>query len=219
MIADWTPARTDLASGIVIKQTVLERNKYPVPQPNITSSIANIGSASVNIPYQTENILITGSSIQMYTISGSTGGTMPNLFGLTSSQYTGNGIVNITQSWSGSTPSLGGLVPFVNSTQEEFYNGELSGSVITVTNGDLNNCNVEILQIYQIASIGNVNTTIDGSPYGPCLYMGGIDSTAKIINKINFDVDSDKVYYISFTLDTIRIGFITSCWYRFKPIL
>jgi hypothetical protein len=255
MIQDWTPARTDAATGIVIKQTVLERNKYPVPQPNITSSIAWVESGSYsnnillstsslnvvqgiplslsitqtetinivgtwydnsastdytnyiilqppigigtilyqqvlsgigtsssfdittpvsvgdtlqfgtsftggsdpavlttivtnslqftssNTPYQTENILITGSSIQMYTISGSTGGTMPNLFGLTSSQYTGNGIVNITQSWSGSTPSLGGLVPFVNSTQEEFYNGELSGSVITVTNGDLNGGN------------------------------------------------------------------------------
>jgi hypothetical protein len=76
MIADWTPARTDLASGIVIKQTTLERNKYPVPQPNITSSIANVGSASVNIPYQTENILITGSGIQMYTITGSSGGSI-----------------------------------------------------------------------------------------------------------------------------------------------
>ena len=141
MIQDFTPARTDLASGIVIKQTTLERNKYPVPQPNITSSIAWIESGSTNIQYQTENILITGSAIQMYTITGSTGGTMPDLFGLTSSQYTGNGVVNITQSWSGSTPSLNGLVPFINSTQEEFYNGELSGSVIQVTDGDLNGGN------------------------------------------------------------------------------
>jgi hypothetical protein len=76
MIADWTPARTDLASGIVIKQTTLERNKYPVPQPNITSSIAWVGSGSTNIPYQTENILVTGSSIQMYTITGSSGGSI-----------------------------------------------------------------------------------------------------------------------------------------------
>jgi hypothetical protein len=202
MIQDFTPARTDLASGIVIKQTTLERNKYPVPQPNITSSIAWVGSGSTNIPYQTENIEITGSAIQMYTITGSTGGTMPNLFGLTSSQYTGNGVVNITQSWSGSTPSLSGSVPFINSTQEEFYNGELSGSVITVTNGDLSDCNVEILQIYQTASIGSSTFVIDGSPYSPCLYMGGNTTTAKNLNKINFDVDSDKIYYISFTLET-----------------
>ena len=76
MIADWTPARTDLASGIVIKQTTLERNKYPVPQLNITSSLAMVESGSTNIPYQTENLLITGSSIQMYTITGSSGGSI-----------------------------------------------------------------------------------------------------------------------------------------------
>jgi hypothetical protein len=180
MIQDFTPARTNLASGIVIKQTTLERNKYPVPQPNITSSIAWIESGSTNIQYQTENILITGSAIQMYTITGSTGGTMPNLFGLTSSQFTGNGIVNITQSWSGSTPSLNGLVPFVNSTQEEFYNGELSGSVITVTNGELSDCNVEIVQVYETASLGSLSGFSN-------FYFS------------SYDFNFDKTYYLTFT--------------------
>ena len=274
MIADWTPARTDLASGIVIKQTTLERNKYPVPQPNITSSIAWIESGSynydivtynseevasptlptsvtqsynintyftgsfnnasgdalvecniwyfpptypstplvnlfnadvavgnttafsfyyggvingstivfaatssgdgvflsggltgswfedTNIQYQPENILITGSSIQVVEITGSTGGTMPNLFGYTSSFYTGNNVVNITQSWSGSTPSLSGSVPFVNSTQEEFYNGELSGSVIQVDNGELNELNPYKHPSTQVITF-NVSTTVD----------------------------------------------------------
>jgi len=32
MIKDWVPARTSLATGIVVKQNLLERNKYPVPQ-------------------------------------------------------------------------------------------------------------------------------------------------------------------------------------------
>jgi hypothetical protein len=32
MIKDFIPARTSLASGIVIKQHLLERNKYPQPQ-------------------------------------------------------------------------------------------------------------------------------------------------------------------------------------------
>jgi hypothetical protein len=249
MIQDFIPARTSAATGIVIKQTVLERNKYPVPQPNITSSIAAVGSNNLlfipgnttvnisitypitssgvtglsitgsitedaidstyyiylydpsatllatldnftivapfdtytfsglyyglipsgsyiqflgdggagnyqinnftaslstrsNIPYYTENLLITGSPIQMYEITASTGGTMPNLFGLTSSQYTGNNVVNITQVWSGSTPSLSGSVPFTQSSQTEFYNGELSGSFIPVDNyGELNPLN------------------------------------------------------------------------------
>ena len=188
MIQDFTPARTDLASGIVIKQTTLERNKYPVPQPNITSSIAWIESGSTNIQYQTENILITGSAIQMYTITGSTGGTMPDLFGLTSSQYTGNGVVNITQSWSGSTPSLNGLVPFINSTQEEFYNGELSGSVIQVTNGDLNDCNVEIVQVFTTSSL----------PPIPFSSAYGVDSFNFPPSSYDFNVD--KTYYMSFTV-------------------
>jgi hypothetical protein len=123
MVQDWVPARTSLASGIVIKQTTLERNKYPVPQLDINESI------------------ITGSGIQMYQITGSSGGTMPNLFGETSSFYTGNNVVNITQSWTGATPSLLGPVAFTQSSQTEFFDGELSGSNILVTNGELNPSN------------------------------------------------------------------------------
>jgi hypothetical protein len=78
MLQDWVPARTSLATGIVVKQHVLERNKYPVPQADITSSIAFVGSGSTNIPYLTENILITGSSIQMGYIEGSEGGSIRN---------------------------------------------------------------------------------------------------------------------------------------------
>jgi len=37
MIKDFTPARSSLAAGVVIKQTLLERNKYP--QPLVTSSL------------------------------------------------------------------------------------------------------------------------------------------------------------------------------------
>ena len=146
MIQDWVPARTSLASGIVIKQTTLERNKYPVPQLNTYTTTSFYGSGSTpniswDTPFVFQNIEITGSPIQMYEITGSTGGTMPDLFGLTSSQFTGNGIVNITQSWTGSTPSLLGPVEFTDSTQVEFFNGELSGSFIQVEDGELNPLN------------------------------------------------------------------------------
>jgi hypothetical protein len=78
MLQDWVPARTSLAAGIVVKQHVLERNKYPLPQANITSSIAFVGSGSTNIPYLTENILVTGSSVQMGYIEGGEGGSIRN---------------------------------------------------------------------------------------------------------------------------------------------
>jgi hypothetical protein len=32
MIKDFTPARSSLASGVVVKQHLLERNKYPQPE-------------------------------------------------------------------------------------------------------------------------------------------------------------------------------------------
>jgi len=251
MVKDYVPVRSSVTTGVVIKQHILERNKYPVPQFNLSSSIAMVGSNatssailfqgnddvsgglcypitasgvynlyttgsitnstgdnptlfdiyitssngisslfSQNInsgstvafsgsynasipsgsslcfvpdslgdffinsvtaslllanttttPYISENIIITGSSILMYEITGSTGGTMPDLFGLTQSFYTGNNVVNITQSWTGSTPSLLGPVGFEDSSQIEFFNGELSGSIIQVENGELNEDN------------------------------------------------------------------------------
>ena len=54
MIKDFTPARAGLASGIVIKQTLLERCRYPQPKVNTQSTIAFVGSPTSktkNIPY------------------------------------------------------------------------------------------------------------------------------------------------------------------------
>ena len=169
MVQDWVPARTSLASGIVIKQTTLERNKYPVPQLSPSSSIAFYGSGSTSgsgtitwsTPFIVEDLIITGSGIQMYQITGSSGGTMPDLFGETSSFYTGNNVVNITQSWTGTTPSLLGPVAFTQSSQTEFFDGELSGSNILVTNGELNPSNPvkqPATQILNYASTGSFNT-------------------------------------------------------------
>jgi hypothetical protein len=142
MLADFVPARTSLASGIIIKNTLLDRNRYRTPQVTTSASIAFIGSGSTNIPYVVEDQTITGS-IDVGTTEGSNGGSMPELFGQTSSVYTYPGAVNIDQVWYGSTPSLSGSVPFTSSAQEEFFNGQLSGSNIVVTNGDLSDCNVD----------------------------------------------------------------------------
>ena len=74
----------------------------------------------------------------MYTVTGSNGGTMPNLNGEISGSGPGFNIVPITQSWSGSTPSLLGPVPFTHTSQTEFFDGELSGSNLIVTTQSLN---------------------------------------------------------------------------------
>ena len=179
MVQDWIPARASVAAGIVIKQTLLERNRYRTPQVNISSSIANVASASTNIAYVTEDLLITGS-IETAFITGSNGGSMPELFGLTSSVFTYTNAVNITQSWVGSTPSLSGSVPFIQSSQTEFFDGQLSGSNLVVTNGDLSDCEVEIVQVYNTASFGN--------PLNTNQYFTG------------YTFNSSKTYYLSFTI-------------------
>ena len=54
MIKDFTPARASLATGIVIKPTLLERCKYPLPQATTNSEIAFVGSPTsrtLNIAY------------------------------------------------------------------------------------------------------------------------------------------------------------------------
>jgi len=146
MIKDYVPVRSSVTTGVVIKQHILERNKYPVPQLDTYTTTSFYGSGSSantawDTPFVFQNLEITGSPIQMYTISGSTGGTMPDLFGLTASEFTGNNVINITQSWEGINSTPSGLVPFVDSTQMEFYDGELSGSYIQVENGELNEDN------------------------------------------------------------------------------
>jgi|TARA_B110001452_G_scaffold48458_2_gene37062 hypothetical protein len=45
---------------------------------------------------------------------------------------------NITQSWEVTEPTLSGSITYTHDSQDEFYNGELSGSEILVTNGELN---------------------------------------------------------------------------------
>jgi hypothetical protein len=182
MLADFVPARTSLASGIIIKNTLLDRNRYRTPQVTTSASIAFIGSGSTNIPYVVEDQTITGS-IDVGTTEGSNGGSMPELFGQTSSVYTYPGAVNIDQVWYGSTPSLSGSVPFTSSAQEEFFNGQLSGSNIVVTNGDLSDCNVELVEVYTTASLGTL--------LNPAFVFTDTHP--------DFDFNFDKTYYISFT--------------------
>jgi len=115
-LQDFVPAKASLTAGVVIKQHILERNKYPVPQLS-----------------QSEEFF-TGS-IETAFITGSTGGTFNQFNGLTNEWQ-------VTQSWTGFNVGPEGDVAFTQSNQEEFYNGELSGSEYIVTNGELNEANV-----------------------------------------------------------------------------
>lgn len=54
MIQDFTPSKSSLSTGIIIKQSLLERNKYPLPQPSINNELTFVGSPTtktLNIKY------------------------------------------------------------------------------------------------------------------------------------------------------------------------
>jgi hypothetical protein len=148
MLQDWVPARTSLAAGVVVKQHVLERNKYPLPQANITSSIAFVGSGSTNIPYLTENILVTGSSIQIGYIEGGEGGSIRNTTELytTSSFLLGAGSTKII--------NLSGSAVY-NIT----FNASSSGTLNAASLALYNNNTVSVLstQIYSTSSATSFN--------------------------------------------------------------
>tara|TARA_R100001509_G_scaffold31799_1_gene16895 strand:- start:571 stop:4305 length:3735 start_codon:yes stop_codon:yes gene_type:complete len=139
MIKDFVPARTSLASGIVVKQHLLERNKYPQPQ----LSFSNL-EISGTIKPQWDNYK-TGSKI--VNAVGGTGGVFDVVNGtqfhpLGSLGNGPNNKFNITQSWSETVPTLSGSAIKTYTNQDEFYDGIFSGSQITVSTQDLNaHCN------------------------------------------------------------------------------
>jgi len=170
LIKDFVPARTTLSSGILIKQHLLERNRYALPDPDATTTITYVTSASVNnIEYDLGNILLTASinstpgllngqkiysassdyeSNPVETFIGGTAGIMPDAqgtFGVLGSCVITGLNSQITQSWTGINDTTVGLVPFTQSTQDEFYNGEFSGSNLTVTEQRLVDEDCEIL--------------------------------------------------------------------------
>ncbi len=134
MIKDFVPARTSLASGVVIKQHLLERNRYPQPQ------------------MEWENLDISGTLKPQWNdynpgtvenFSGGTGGSFEIFNGTNTSPYgtDGNGpnnIFGITQSWDETYSTPLGEVTVLHDSQEEFYDGEFKGSVILVTTQSLN---------------------------------------------------------------------------------
>jgi len=121
MIEDFSPAKSSVTTGVVIKQHLLERNKYPTPQ--VTSSSPSHpylyeGSGSL-----TGNILIMSPSGSEHSASGGTGGSF-----LTTASAFSTTVFNQNQSFT--VFGLNGPNTITSNNpiaprSSEFYDGEL----------------------------------------------------------------------------------------------
>ena len=146
MIKDFTPARTSLASGVVVKQHLLERNRQRPAQ--VESSTHDYEGLVVNLPkdYNSGSVdqpqySTSGSAI--YKFSGGAGGIMNKYNGLqTSPSSSAYGLTNqfgpLTQSYEKTLSGPLGQEVVTIFNQDELYNGVFNGSDILVQNGDLN---------------------------------------------------------------------------------
>jgi hypothetical protein len=148
MIKDFTPARSGLATGVVIKQHLLERNRQRPAQVDISTSNENFsGSIYSHQMWDpiAQDTYISHSRISK--INGGDAGVFNDVNNLGSSpEGQSQGIKNtlapfVTQSWTYEIQTLSGSLIVTQSTQDEFYNGELQGTKIEATNGELNDWN------------------------------------------------------------------------------
>ena len=117
------------------------------PQSHSRAQVASIGADDVidfASNWSINNVgELGGTELELF--DSLTGGS--NIFASSSTQVTfrynqlnqtPTPIFDITQSYDIITPSISGSVTRMHNSQDEFYNGELSGSVILATNGELN---------------------------------------------------------------------------------
>ena len=124
MIKDFTPARTSLASGVVVKQHMLERNKLRAT--NVTWEDEQLtGSVKPFVQDYNEGTV--------YKTNGGTGGSFErynsiNFHPSGSENLGADNRFDVTQSWDEIIQTVSGSVVYIRDDQREFYNGEFSGS-------------------------------------------------------------------------------------------
>ena len=109
MIKDFTPVRTGLATGVTIKQHLLERNKVRPAQVTLRDETLTGSIKPQSRGYEAGTIEV---------FSGGPGGSV-------------NSLTGSNQAWTASYSTPAGLVTQIESSQYEFYNGEYSGSTTT----------------------------------------------------------------------------------------
>ena len=182
MIKDFTPARSQTSTGIIIKPHLLNRNKVPQPIFSDTPEARPEYTASIDTAFAT----------------ASDGGVV----GLLSTAYTASVL----------TPS--GALLSIRNTETEKYTGELSGSYMKVTNGELNIDN-PFKEPLQPACTYTVTQYLDGDGIDDANFLYGYPiSSGNILIYwgTGFPNNSNYVKYIKFHFspDTGDVNFNTT---------
>lgn len=163
MIQDFVPARNTLASGIVIKQHILERNKYSQP---LIDYIDETITGSVKPQWDDFNNNL------LENISGGSGGSLDNITDLTN------------QSWPITYPTPSGSTTLIHNSQTEFYNGEYSGSIIQVSDQNITSGSGDIYHsvMFSQSLFNNIEDNRQNTRYQKIDYSSGINEP------INLDI-------------------------------
>ena len=183
MIKDFTPSRTNLTSGVVVKQHILERSTYKPVLPTFSDVTLSGSIKSFPRGYNTgsgdvgQSNYESGSSI--YTVKGGTVGVFERYNGLNTSPSgsTGEGpdnIFNLTQSWEEDSPSIVGDPKYKRDDQREFYNGEFSQS--------------SHIKLQRGLNIGEDD---------PCYPYTNWENVPELIYRLEFLSGSDEMYRIT----------------------
>ena len=168
MVKDFIPARTSISTGIIIKPTILERPKYPEPQ------------VSWSRPEYTASVQHYSGSDTIYGFSSDNGGVYLNQ---TSS---------FTQSFNGPT----GSINIIHNDNKEFYNGELSGTILTVTTQSiLNNPLLEPRYRESIGDLQNLNILLSSSFTASASNFDGNKYSGSAIMPFNTFIKNPIIYY------------------------
>ena len=183
MVKDFVPARAGLAAGAVVKQHILERNRVQPPQMSWEEQDITGSVKSYNLwnPQLSQSYISTS---KIYSFSGGTGGSLPDLTSFTSSGYYPP-YVNISQSWDQVNITPSGSTIEVHNTLDEFFNGEFTGSSILVSDGNLTDEDCKIFL--------KPSTTV--VTYTPVLYSYDITPQATFIQGANPDNGEIYIYY------------------------
>ena len=174
-IKSYVPARTSVTTGVLIKQNLLERNRRPSVTVNPNTTVARTpetgsydgiptGQEGLNSAIQLRDLELTGS-FDVASIDGGAGG-VPNPF----NEYTQSLLYSeVTQSWIVENNTVSGSVFEVHNSQDEFYNGEYSGSNLTVTTQSLLDNPYTSLQLrdtqYYISASSGIVYPIASAPF------------------------------------------------------